>query len=251
VTPQDNFTGRSTTDCGVGEVVDLSFTSAPAATAASMGGLTWSVDSGPGTVVSATQGTGTLTCGDTAGAVALSLKVVSGARAGTSVAMRSVNVVAPNDALMVRKPGTGLNHTTGKSDVGFKGEVFLRPKTVSFKWVNWREGTVASVATGSMAHWNGKTHAVGGTMPVDGGNSATGSKVFTIDTVYSGQLNPPFAIGDYKWDIPWEYQVAPHAWKGFTKALHHAECDAAGVMQISKKGAGPFSKAPADATSTY
>src|SRR3954447_13886961 len=36
VTPQDNFSGRSTTDCGVGEFVDLSFTSAPAATAASM-----------------------------------------------------------------------------------------------------------------------------------------------------------------------------------------------------------------------
>jgi hypothetical protein len=251
LTPQDDFSGRSHSSFGVGERVNLSFKSEPSVTAASLGGLQWEVTSGPATVVSATDGTGTLTCGDMSGKVTLSLKVAAGPNVGTVKATRTLSVVAPDDARMVRAPGTGLRHTHGKAGVGFKGEIFLRPKTVSFHWMEMREGAVAGVGTGYYAGQNGVPHAVGAWVTVGPGDSGRGSKVNGVDTVDSGDNDPPFSKGDFQWNIPWEYRANGGPGTEFTRALHHDTISAKGDATIEKKGAGPFSKKANDPTSTF
>ena len=251
LTPQDDFSGHSKTNFGVGERVDLSFKAKPKTSAATLGGLKWEVASGPATVVTALDGTGTLTCGGAPGAVDLELKVDSGADAGTVKDTVKITVIAPDNAVMRRKPGSGLKHNKGKAGVGFLGEAFMRPKNVSFHWAEWREGSVPAVATGSFAHWNGLSHALMPWFPIGPGNSSKGCKISMQDDVFTGDLDPPFAAGDFQWNIGWEYQAAGGAATEFTKALHHGTSDKKGKATIEKKGGGPFSKKASDPTSTH
>ncbi|HHG85848.1 MAG TPA: hypothetical protein ENJ82_13965, partial [Bacteroidetes bacterium] len=130
LSPQDNFAGRSTTNFGLGEVIDLSFRST--ATAASMGGLKWEIKSGGGKLSNLTSnGSGDYTCGGTVGAVTLELKIETGSNAGHVMASKNLNIVAPNDALMERD-GRAVRHENNKWSAGFYGEMFMRPKNVSF-----------------------------------------------------------------------------------------------------------------------
>lgn len=247
MTPRDNFAGRSTTDFGVAEVIDLSFAST--ATAASLGGLKWSVAGGGGVLSSVTSaGTATLTCPDAADTVNLELKIETGSNAGFVVARQAVKVVAPNDALMV-KDGRAIRHANNTWSAGFYGEIFLRPMNVSFSRIEFQEGAAPAVASGFLAHWNGLNHnPSSAAMSVGGGNSATGSKVNAIDNVHTGTLGSPYAVGDFNWPIPWQYRVGTGAWTTFTTANHHATSDALGTATIEKKGEGPHSKVPGDPT---
>ena len=239
LTPQDDFAGRSHSKFGVGERVDLSFKTRPVTSAATLGGLKWELSSGMANVVAANDGTGTLTCSGAPGDVSLELKVVGGTGAGTVKDTVKISVIAPDNCLMQRKPGTGIKHFHGQAGVGFLGEAFMRPKNVSFHWVEWREGTAPSVATGSFAHWNGIPHALGGWMAIGPGNSSKGSKVNMQDDVFTGALDAPFAAGDFKWNIGWEYQVGGSGATEFTKAVHHGTSDKKGRATIEKKGGGP------------
>lgn len=253
LTPSDNFTGRSNTRFGVGEIINLSFQSTPPRTAAQLGGLIWSIASGGGTLTGNTgnNGKGVYTAPATAGSVTLELTVVSGPNANSVVARRTINIVAPSDALMVQRPGTNVKHTTGLWSVGFKGNVFLRPTDVSFSRMQWGEGTVNAVASGYLAIWNGRPHLASQLFKVGPGDSTLGCRVMTIDTVFSGELGPPFSIGDFLWAIPWEFSVGGSPRVSFTTANHHATADAVGTATISKKGAGPFSRIPGDPTLTF
>jgi hypothetical protein len=251
--PLDNFAGRSRTRFGVGEVIDLSFASTPPRTAVDFGGLRWSIDSGGGSFPGATgnDGLGQYIAPPTADTVRLVLKVVSGPSAGKTAATRQITIVAPNDALMVQKAGTGIQHTTGTWSVGFKGEIFLRPKNVSFQFMMWGEGTVPAVATGYCTVFAGLIHPVGPPLTVGPGDATNGCKVNAEDTVKSGQAGPPFGVGDFLWAIPWEFSVSGSPRTAFTTANHHATADAVGTATIAKKGAGPFSRVPSDPTSTF
>jgi hypothetical protein len=251
LTPQDDFSGRSHSKFGVGERVDLSFKARPVTSAATLGGLKWELASGMATVVAANDGTGTLTCSGTPGDVSLELKIVGGTGAGTVKDTVKITVVAPDNALMQRKSGSGLKHNHGKAGVGFLGEAYMRPKNVSFHWAEWREGTAPSVATGSFAHWNGMGHALGGWMAIGPGNSSKGCKISMQDDVFTGDLDPPFAAGDFKWNIGWEYQAGGAGATEFTKALHHGTSDKKGKATIEKKGGGPYSAKASDPTSTH
>jgi len=248
LTPLDNFAGRSKVRFGVGEQIKLGFTTNPLGrSAASFGGLQWFVGSGSATVANdpGNTGTGTLTCGDKAGAVVLELRTVSAPI--TVKASKHLEVVAPTDAVMARAAGTGTFHRHGTASAGFDGEIFLRPMDVSFIRTQFREGAAPYEATGSFAK---KEVAVadinrgeirhpilGNWIPVLGGNSASGSKMNGQDTVRSATLNPPYAVGTFTWNIPWYYRVvgtlSEHR---FTTAAHHESVTATGQMTISKKG---------------
>jgi hypothetical protein len=254
LTPRDNFAGRSAVRFGVGEIIDLSFTATPATTAAQLGGLRWFIVGGGGalTDTAGNDGKGVYTAGNKAEAVTLALKVVSGPAAGTSTARKTITIVAPTDALMVQRPGTGLSHTTGTWSVGFLGNIFLRPTDVSFAEATFQEGTAIAVASGYLSSANGQVHPVGSVITLGPGNAATGSQLNGFDTVQTDTLPPPFAVGDFLWAIPWRFGVtgtAPSA--VFTTANHHETADATGRATIEKKGAGPFSRVPADPTSTF
>jgi hypothetical protein len=175
------------------------------------------------------------------------LKVVSGSNAGNVVASVTLTIVEPEGAQMVQQPGTGLYHLYNTWSCGFFGDIYLRPTDVSFTSIMVCEGSVAAVATGFLAGQNGMLHEAGYLRSVGAGNSATGCKVnIDGDDVESGVLGPPYADGDFLWDIPWQFSVGNAALKTFTRVQHHATADAGGTATISKGGAGPFSKVPSD-----
>lgn len=258
LTPADNFAGRSRVRFGVGEVISLSFTSAPAVTAAQLGGLRWFITAGGGTLsgTSGTGGTGTYTAPGAGGTAQLALKIVSGRLAGTVVATRQITIVAPSDALMIRATGTNLEHTNNTWSCGFLGNIFLRPKDVSFQKVEFLEGTVNAVATGYLSNFNGLPHHGNPSwLPFGAGNAANGSQLTGRDHVFTGVKGPPpppYGNGDFLWAIPWFFRVIGTAGAGtqFTTANQHHTADPTGQATAAKKGAGPFSRVPGDPTST-
>ena len=154
VTPVDNFAGRSMTRFGVGEELDLSFTTLPARTAASFGGLQWAVKSGPGTLTAPvpTDGTARLVMNETAGTVVLELRTLAGPGAPATVKVtKTLWVVKPSSSVMVQEPGTGITHQRNTASAGFYGLVQMRPTDVSFYRCEWREGSAPIRATGSLS----------------------------------------------------------------------------------------------------
>jgi hypothetical protein len=128
-------------------------------------------------------------------------------------------------------------------------------KDVSFRNVDFREGSVAAIASGFFAGINGIQHPTTATaLTIGGCDPVNGCQVNGMDTVYTGDWSPPFSAGDFVWNIPWQYAVVPRAWVTFTTATHHQWADAApnlGRAHIEKKGAGPFTKDANDPTSGY
>jgi hypothetical protein len=151
VTPADSFGGRSLTKFGVGEELDLGFSTNPARTAASFGGLNWGIKSGPATLVNnpGNGGTARVTMGETAGTVVLELRTV--ALAPVVLLTKTLWVVEPTGAVMTRVVGSGISHTNGIANAGFTGLISLRPTDVSFYRCQFREGSATPVATGSLA----------------------------------------------------------------------------------------------------
>lgn len=262
LTPLDNFTGRSTTRFGVGEVIRLSFFSLPPRPAADFGGLQWHLATGGGTLAGVTNvGTATYTAPAVAGAVRLELRVATGATAGRVISSHAITIVIPSGVNITEVPGTAPNFSpagpipAGTWGAGFQGNVFVDPKDVSFQGVVFGEGTVAAVVTpaGSfLSLWAGLAHPVNTFGPGHAGNATTGTPVSPPpDNIFSGSRGPAHRIlgvpicgaSDFLWAIPWEFSVAggprTRFAGGFT-ANHHVTstlfCDAT----IEKAGAGPF-----------
>ena len=248
LTARDNFSGRSTTRFGIAEIIDLSFTANPPATAASFGGLKWKIVSGGGTLTGGNDGLGTYTAPGTAATVVLRLEVASGASQGKGQNY-TITIVAPSGAHMTRV--SGLRHTNGLAGVGFRGNIFLEPADVSFANLSFTEGSVAGVGSGFYARHNGRIHATTSSPVTIGScNVTTGCRVNGTDTVDTGDDGPPFSAGDFLWAIPWRYHVGSSI-TAFTTANHHQTADAAGKTTIEKAGAGPFSKNASDPTSPF
>jgi len=265
VTPVDNFAGRSMTNFGVGEQIDLSFTTLPVRPAASFGGLQWVVKSGPGTLTIPVpnDGTARLTMGETNGTVVLELRTIAAPMAPAVVkATKTLWAVEPASSVMVREPGTGITHRQNTASAGFFGLVQTRPTEVSFYRCQWREGSAPIRATGSLnvtiartapssesggqglatqqelANLAGARHPVMGTwLDLGRGNILTGSVMQGHDNVQSAPLNPPFAVGTFDWDIHWIFRVigSPNEKHYFT-ATHSEAVSATGQMTISKAG---------------
>jgi hypothetical protein len=261
-TPQDNFANRSVTDYGLEEIIDLDFTTSPSITAAQAGGLSWYKKSGVGTVTatSGDVGTGTYDADDAVGTPKLALKVVNGPSKDQERTLDR-NIIAPNDAEMTQQAGTGIRHEMSYIHVGFRGSIRLRPATVSFINLTFREGTVAAVASGCWASENGRMHPVTGSpVSIGGCNSTNGCLVNGTDTIECAAIgpygfHPTYCTGDFVWDIPWEYSTdnGTH-WTSFTTATHHQWAGTGvnlGRANIGKKGAGPFSRHATDPTSNY
>ncbi len=180
--------------------------------------------------------------------VVLRVAIVSGGSQGQHHDY-SIAIVKPSGAYLVKF--TGLRHTMGFISVGFKGHEYLTPTDVSFSKLKFAEGTVNAVATGYFAPLNGKAHPPTATpIQISGCNITTGC-IAGDDVVDTNDDSPPFAIGDFLWAIPWQYQLNAGALTTFTTANQHITSDAAGTATIEKAGAGPFSKKATDPTTTF
>lgn len=259
LTPRDNFAGRSTTQFGIGEIIDLDFFCFPPTPAASLGGLEWHIASGGGALSGVTDvGTGTYTAPATGGPVVLELRVARGATAGRVISTQAITIVIPTAVRMTEVPGTAPTFggviPAGTWGAGFQANPFIEPRNVSFQGVMFGEGTVAAVVTpaGSfLSARHGLVHPAGGLVPGGPGNAATGTPALGTDSIATaGGVTPTRVFGvdfcgtsDFLWAIPWEFSVSggprtPFA-GGFT-ANHHVTSTLLCNATIEKAGAGPF-----------
>jgi hypothetical protein len=246
LTPQDNFSGRSTTRFGIAEVINLSFNAS--VSAAALGGLQWSIVSGGGTLANAgTAGTATYTAPGNQATVILRLAVVSGQGQTQD---RTISIIPPNGGL--ESIYSNIRHTQGYESVGFLAHIFLEPTDVSFVNLQFAEGTNTAVASGFFASANGEVHqASNPPLAIFPCDSVLGCQVHGGDQVDSDDNPPPFSVGDFLWQIPWQYQSSTGSLTNFTIVYHHETADANGKGTIAKGGAGPYTKNASDPTTTY
>jgi hypothetical protein len=246
----DRVAGRAPGVFGVGEIVDLEVRFAPNTPVPA---LHWVILSGPGTLRrNPEDGDASFVAGDVHGGVngdetVLSLRLRDAPARKPLYTLR-IRTVPPNYAYMTQYPGSQVRHTSGAWSAGFLGQITLlnTEHNVSFSGVRFSEGTVLATASSFLARWNHLPHPVG-----SGHTVGMGNIVNAVDTVFSGELGPPFADGDFAWPIPWRYKVGTGAWRAFFTANHHSASDQDGTALIEKAGAGPFITFADDPTSDY
>jgi len=264
LTPRDNFARRSLTRFGVGEVVDLSFLSLPARPAADFGGLEWHLAAGVGALTGVTNiGTGTYTAPAAAGNARLELRVAAGATAGRVISTHLITIVIPIRVNMTAVAGSAPTFggwgnppiAVGTWGAGFRANVFVDPKNVSFQGVVFNEGTATGVVTGSfLSSRAGLVHPVSVFGAGRGGNATTGTPVGpagTQDGIWTwGGVSPTTILGmqfcgvsSFVWPIPWQFSVSGGARTGFAggfTANHRIRSNISCHATIDKAGAGPF-----------
>jgi hypothetical protein len=254
LTPQDNFSGRSTSRFGIAEVINLSFNAQT--TAAALGGLQWTIVSGGGTLTNAgTAGTATYTAPAMAATVVLRIAVASGSSQGQHRDY-SIAIITPSGGL--ESKFSNVRHKQGDVSVGFLAHIFLEPTDVSFANLQFAEGSAPAVASGYFGPLNGHLHPpTSSPVPIGSCDSVIGCEVAATggDQIDTGDDPPPFSNGDFLWSIPWQYQAPGGALTTFTTVNHHstavATSSTAATATIEKGGAGPFSKNSSDPTTTY
>jgi len=257
LTPNDNFTGRTTTRFGVGEVIALDFLSLPTVPPDHFGGLEWHISGGGGALSAVTQlGTATYTAPPRAApVVTLQLRVATGALAGRVITSNILAVVEPSAVNFTATTFPNVSPLGGSIPVGTWGagmlaNVFVDPKDVSFQGVVFGEGTVPIVTSGYLTRFT-TAHAANTFGPGGAGNLATGTPVSPPRDRAAAQAAPASTVlgvpicgeGDFLWAIPWEFSVSggPRApfTGGFTANQHFTStffCNGT----VEKAGAGPF-----------
>jgi len=131
LTPDDNFSGRSTERFGVHEHITLSSTiTPPGITASQIGGIQWAQTSGNGTLSNAlTDGTASYDVPDSSGSATLQLKMVDGPSKDQGP-ITNITVLTPSGGSVQKF--SGVRHFQNWWSCGFLGDVFVEPKEVSF-----------------------------------------------------------------------------------------------------------------------
>ena len=262
ITPMDNFAGRSLSQFGVGEQIDLDYDSIPAIPADHFGGLEWHVASGGGVMsFNSVFGLATYEAPSSAQAVTLELRVASGRHRGNVIVTKRINIVEPSAVNFVLVPGTAPGFAGGGASgpipagtwgAGFNANVFALPKNVSFQGVVFGEGTdTAAVTGGLVSAFGGSVHPRNTFGAGGAGNITTGTPIPGPDGIWNwGGVTPRRVFGlqvctpgTFLWQIPWEFQVPGSARTAFGsgfRANHRVILTATCRAIISKQAAGPF-----------
>lgn len=244
--PVDNFSGRSQSDYGIGEKVNLNFSTNPVLTSTTIGGLEWKIISGSGVIANDANlvGTGVYTAPDAAGSEVIKIEISSGPSKGSGQTFNKT-IVAPSSAVSVQDTTYGTYwYTLANCGVGFYLNPRMRPLNVSFNQLLFYEGEVLpTTATGYFLPQQNEKHETGQQYTVGNGNLTTGSIINFIDGVgFDGPA--PCSSGEFIWDIPWKI-VTPATGLSqiFHTARHRNYIPSYNVMQVSKDGVGPFKRA--------
>jgi len=264
--PADQFSPtRSQTTYGIGETVNLSFTTSPSGVTPDS--IQWTVVGGG--IVNAN----TYTASPTPGAVTLTLRLTTGPSLGVS---RSLNpqVIAPSTGSELNFDGTDqkyhLQNTTSAAFYGYF--IASSPTSVSFAKVKIREVDVtAFTATGMLASFAGLYHKTGTTTP---STTLDWSPLFydnTLKVWRVGSSTPAndladavgfklapdktkygvtgYAAGSAIYKIPWNYQVTGGSDTKFDTVIHDSEVvDNTGAATQSKGGVNVGPILPSAAT---
>jgi outer membrane protein OmpA-like peptidoglycan-associated protein len=262
LTPADNFAGHSTVRFGVGETIDLGFTSAPSRPSTDFNGLEWHVIGKKGSLNDVTNsGSATYVAPDKADTVQLELRVASGATAGKVVSTHSITTVVPDGATWSPLPGSAPSFKSPEGTIpkgmwgaGFQANIFVEPKDVSFKGIKFGEGKTAAVVTppGSfLSPLNGRIHDTDSFDEGHAGNATTGTAVSppadrvegSADLSKGTPAKPVCGDSDFVWAIPWEFAVGKGQrtpFGGNFTATHHVTSTLSCDATIEKGGTGPF-----------
>ena len=270
LTPEDNFEGRSQTRLGVGEQVNLSFTTMPASAAAfvQQETLLWSNTGFPGVRDDLHHGTATYYAGPLNSSVNLKLTIASGPSSGREVSVTRT-IVEP-DSTSYMRPHYVVAHDVNTCSVGFVGDIYLAPKDVSFRFIGFAEGGGTSTATGwlqpdfdNLAHRPTGGSLDAAYLAVGGGDINDGSKVIVQGAPYGDQVGfasyprmapaPPYGEGTIEWPISWRYQYynelsGSSIAKTFMIATQYMTSDATGRATVSKAGSALISAEASDPT---
>lgn len=251
--PQVFFTGRSFERYGLKEEVNLGFLAFPSVSDSQMGGLTWKVISGSGTIPANSDGTETYTAGAVAGEETLKLEVITGPSKGLGP-IYTRTIVAPSDGYIRQTPGSSILHCQGYCSVGFYGEARLQPTDVSFSKLWFREGGGTAQASGFYGASAGAQHQPTNIMiPITDCNFTLGCMGLDADLIGTYSSNTSFATGSLTWPIEWRYGLTDSilgSQTGFTTASHHQTSTDTGTANIQKEGSGTFSRTADSASSS-
>ena len=265
LTPTDNFTGRSQTTYGVGEVVNLSFTTSPPGYESQIGTPSWSGMTQAGTgLITQAGASGTFTAGDIADSVSIILSIIDGPLKGKSYS-KDRSVVPPSGVTLVQTGG--VIHYQGLATAGFHASTYFLPKDVSFSNCQEEEEYSATeeskgkkgpvgLGTGSLAGKNGEVHTGGGYHAGGAGNILLGCLIGIDDVEAHNQGLQPFASdGDFIWNIPRDYKVGDTgtvhaAYTTLVQHNHQTKTDANGdSITTESKGGVHVSAKQSDPTS--
>ena len=239
---------RARVRIGVGEEVDLTVSPGPA---------TWAITSGNGTLSPAgAQTTVRFTAGDRSGRVTIT---ATGAGCTCNITFSVVEPVA-----WTMKRNSGVYHTAGHPDCGWKADTFIHPNDVNFYRINTREVDSQAVTTGSYASQAGEWH---GHYPLPDRASAWfvmvshtdagGTKVGSIDLIYSGYPSfddtgtaPPFNVGTKYYPMTHQWKVGTGAPRDFPHQVQDHEIFSTGRCE-SRKGSNTEAKMYNDPASGY
>jgi hypothetical protein len=230
---------RNRKKVGVGEEVTLTF---------SLGNASWTTSGGK---LSSTSGPSvTFAAPDRAASVTVT---ASGSSCTCAI---TFDVVEPSEARRQQKPGTGIEHTKNRPDIGIATDLYLFPDDVCFYNVEYKEKDVIAVTSGvydqrplkGMGHHPSRNFWTFSMTVVSG----LGTKVNSPgDQAYSGDpMTPaPFAPGSISFDIPYVFRVAGGAEKQFAtvRQIHTLAND--GTLTVSKAGATATLQVSSDSSS--
>lgn len=241
-------TNRARTRIGVGEEVALTVSPAPA---------NWAISAGTGKLSPAAGSHATVrfTADDTAGTVTIT---ATGAGCTCSI---TFTIVEPSS--WTQKRSSGLKHSAGRPDCGWKGEFYIHPDDVNFYRINFREKDSQAVTTGSYTVFNGVWHGnypppdkASPWLAVTSHTETDGSKVAGVDQVYSGDpmgnagTAPPFTVGTMYFPITMQWRVGTGAAKNFPTSRQEHEIFSNGKCE-SRKGGNTESRMYNDPASSY
>jgi hypothetical protein len=259
LTPDDNFTGRSTTRLGIHERVTLGFAVTPGGiTSNDLGGIQWQKTSGDGNLTNnASDGVGTYRAPDSTGSTTLQLKMLAGPSKDSGPS-RNIDIVTPSDGYESKQPTSGIKHFQGFWSCGFLGDIYVLPKDVSFRALFFKEEDVGASASGWLSNFLSNAPHCNpscGSFFILGGDSQVGSRVNSDgDAVFSGAFDDsqhPYGTGTVTWSIPWKYSVDNSNWNLIRTADQTATSTSTGRCTISKQGSGSFSKEASDPSSSW
>jgi len=264
-TPRDNFIGGSNTRYGVSEHVDLEYDIAPEGlTAIQVGGWQWSVspaDVGEikhGDKVS--DGVALYVAPLTADvdSVTLTLTLQSGPCEGAHIDCEKT-IIEPDGGACVKRDGSSIWHKHNTFSIGLNSNMYLRPKDVSFKWLEFKEGTCNSQVTGWFTpRFAGTGHSAWAIwIDVGGGNSNTGCKILQDNgdfaELYWYETCCPYSSGTFLWEIPWKYK-SKYDWTGtktFTEMNQEFTVDSSEKAGVRKDSSGWFYNHHSDPSQSY
>jgi hypothetical protein len=248
VTVAPSPANHARTRIGVGEEVDLTVNPGPA---------TWTI-SGSGDFTTASAGVGTvrIKARDRAGSITVT---ATGAGCACNI---TFSVVEPSSWTMKRV--SGIFHTAGHPDTGFKGEFYVHPNDVNFSAIDFREMDSQAVTTGSLNCFSGVYHGryplpdrAGPWGPIIGHTDADGSHVGLLDTIYSAYppdadvgTAPPFTVGTMYFPLATQWKMGTGAPKALPLQVQNHEIFATGRSE-SQKGGTTVSKMYNDPASGY